>query len=178
MFKDILYSGGNDGAVYEADVGSDDVATPITAVAQCAYQAFQSPGSLKHFTAIQGLITSSQGTQPSLGISVDFQETSEMSTANSVGATGIALYDQAEWDDALWNSSIQQTNNWVSIPALGRFASVKVQAETGLEQAGSDGSYWGIDTWGSALWGGTSFNSDEVMRVNGFVVLYETGSFI
>jgi hypothetical protein len=178
VFQDKLYYGGNDGAVYEADVGSADVATPITAVSQCAYQAFQSPGSLKHFTAIQGLITSSQGTQPSLGISVDFQETSEMSTANSVGATGIALYDQAEWDDALWNSSIQQTNNWVSIPALGRFASVKVQAETGLEQSGADGSYWGIDTWGSALWGGTSFNSDEVMRVNGFVVLYETGSFI
>lgn len=178
VFQDRLFYGGNDGAVYEADVGSADVATPITAIAQCAYQAFQSPGNLKHFTALQGLITSSQGTQPSLGISVDFQETTDMSTSNSVGASGIALYDVAEWDDALWNSSIQQTNNWVSIPALGRFASVKVQAETGLEQSGSDGSYWGIDTWGSGLWGGTSFNSDEIMRVNGFVVLYEPGSFI
>jgi hypothetical protein len=178
VFRDRLFYGGNDGAVYEADVGSADVATPITAVAQCAYQAFSSPGTLKHFTALQALITSSGGSQPSMGISVDFQETTDMSTQSSVGATGIALYDVAEWDDALWNASIQQTNNWVSIPALGRFASVKIQAETGVEQTGSDGSYWGIDTWGDGLWGGTDFGSDEVMRVNGFVVLYESGSYI
>lgn len=178
VFQDRLFFGGNNGAVYEADAGSADVATAITAVAQCAYQAFQSPGTLKHFTAMQALITSSQGTQPSLGISVDFQETTDMSTSNSVGATGIALYDTAQWDVADWAGSIQQTNNWISIPALGRFASVKIQAQTGVEASGSNGSYWGIDTWGDGLWGGTDFGSDEIMRVNGFVVLYESGSFI
>ena len=47
-----------------------------------------------------------------------------------------------------------------------------------MEQAGSDGSYWGLDTWGAAQWGGTDFSSDETMRVNGFIVLYEAGSFI
>jgi hypothetical protein len=178
VFRDKLYFGGNDGAVYEGDTGSADVATPISATAQCAYQAFSSPGTLKRFTAMQGLITSSQGSQPSLGISVDFEETSDMSISSSVGSSGIALWDQAEWDDADWAGSIQQTNNWFSVPALGRFASVKITAQTGVEQTGSDGSYWGIDTWGSGLWGGTDFGSDEIMRVNGFIVLYESGSFI
>lgn len=178
VFRDKLYFGGNDGAVYEADTGSADVATPISAVAQCAYQPFSSPGTLKHFTALQALITSSQGTQPSLGISVDFNETTDMSTSSSVGSMGIAKWDVAEWDDDEWAGTLQNTNNWISIPALGRFASVKITSQTGVEQTGADGSYWGIDTWGDALWGGTSFNSDETMRVNGFVLLYEPGSFI
>lgn len=178
VFRDNLYFGGNDGAVYQADVGSADVATPISATAQTAYQPFSNPGTLKHFTALQALITSSQGSQPSLGISVDFQETSDMSTLSSVGSTGIALWDQAEWDDSEWAGTIQQTNYWVSIPALGRFASVKIQAQTGVEATGSDGAYWGIESWGEGMWGGTDFASDEVMRVNGFVTLYEVGSFI
>jgi hypothetical protein len=88
------------------------------------------------------------------------------------------IFEQADWDEDLWAGSIQQTNNWVSIPALGRFASVKIQAMTGVEATGSDGSYWGIDTWGAGLWGGTDLGSDEIMRVNGFVVLYEPGSYI
>lgn len=178
VFRDKLYYGGNDGAVYEADTGSADVEKAIVGVAQCAYQAFASPGTLKHFTAMQALITSSQGSQPSLGISVDFGETTDMSTPSSVGSTGVALWDQASWDSALWNASVQQTNNWVSLPALGRFASVRIQTQTGIEQVGSDGSYWGVDTWGVGLWGGTSFVSDEIMRVNGFVVLYEQGAYI
>jgi hypothetical protein len=178
VFQNKLYFGGNDGAVYEADTGSADVSTPITAVAQCAYQPFSSPGTLKHFTAMQALITSSQGSQPSLGISVDFQETSDLSTPSTVGSTATALWDQAQWDVADWVGSIQQSNNWISIPALGRFASVKIQAETGVEQSGSDGAYWGVDTWGSAVWGGTDFSSDEIMRVNGFIVLYESGGYI
>jgi hypothetical protein len=178
VFRDMLYFGGNDGAVYQADVGSADVATPISAVAQCAYQAFQSPGTLKHFTAMQALITSSQGSQPSLGISVDFSETSDLSTSSSIGSVGIALWDQADWDAADRAGSIQQSNNWISIPALGRFASVKIQAQTGIEASGSNGSYWGIDTWGSGLWGGTDFSADETMLVIGFIVLYEQGSYI
>ena len=178
VFQDKLYFGGNDGAVYEADTGSADVSTSITAIAQCAYQAFASPGNLKHFTAMQALITSSQGSQPSLGISVDFQETTDMSTSSTVGSSGIAEWDVAEWDVDEWAGTIQQTNNWVSIPALGRFASVKIQAQTGVEQSGSEGGYWGIDVWGTATWGGTDFSSDETMRINGFVVLYEAGSYI
>ena len=178
VFNEKLYYGGNDGAVYEADTGSADVSTAITAIAQTSYQAFQAPGTIKHFTALQALITSSQGTQPSLGISTDFVETSEMSTASTVASSGIALWDVAEWDEDNWSGAVQQTNNWITIPALGRFASVKIQAQTGVQGAGSTGAYWGIATWGTSLWGGTSFNSDEVMRVNGFVTLYETGSFI
>lgn len=178
VWNDRLFFGDSTGSVYEADVGSADVATPITAYGQCAYQSFRSPGNLKRFTMMQPLVTSSNNARPSLGISVDFIETSEMSTASVQGADGQTLWDTSRWDVDDWSGSISQINDWISIPAIGRFASVKFQAQTGVESSASDGSYWGIDTWGDGLWGGTSFAADETMRINGFVVLYETGGYI
>lgn len=178
VYEDNLYFGGNDGAVYQADTGAADVATPITAIGQSAYSAFSNAGRLKRFTMMQPLVTSSDANRPALGISTDFIETSEMSQSSVTATSGIALFDQAEWDNAVFAGSVQSYNDWVSIPALGRFASVKFQAQTGIEGQGSDGSYWGIDTWGDALWGGTSFASDETMQINGFVVLYEPGDYV
>ena len=178
VFNDRLFFGGNDGSVYEADVGAADVATPITAVGQCAYQAFRSPGNIKRFTMMQPLVTSSGQNRPSLGISVDFVETSEMSSASVEGASTIATWDSASWDVDDWAGTLSQINDWVSIPAIGRFASVKFQAQTGVEPTTADGSYWGVDEWGVGMWGGIDLESEEVMRLNGFVVLYEAGSYI
>lgn len=90
----------------------------------------------------------------------------------------MTLWDASIWDVDDWSGSITQINDWVSIPAIGRFASVKFQAQTGAEPAGGESAYWGVDVWGEGVWGGTSFASDEVMRLNGFVVLYETGGYI
>lgn len=178
VWNDRLFFASNDGSVYEADVGSADVATPITAVGQTAYQPFRSPGTLKRFTMLQPLVTSSSQNRPSLGISVDFVETSEMSTSSVAGGSGIAQWDVSSWDVAKWAGTLNQRNDWVSIPALGRFASVKFQAQTGIEAVASSGSYWGISLWGAGLWGGTDFESDETMIINGFVALYEMGGYL
>lgn len=178
VWNDRLFFGDSTGSVFEADKGSADVATPVTGYGQCAYQSFRSPGNLKRFTMMQPLVTSSNNSRPSLGISTDFIETSEMSTASVQGTEGLTLWDASIWDVDDWSGSITQINDWVSIPAIGRFASVKFQAQTGVEPAGSEGAYWGVDVWGEGVWGGTSFASDEVMRLNGFVVLYETGGYI
>ena len=178
VWNDDLYFGDSTGSVYQADVGSADVATPITAYGQCAYQSFRSPGNLKRFTMVQPLVTSTNNARPSLGISTDFIETSEMSTASVQGVTGLTLWDSALWDSDTWAGTVSQINDWISIPAIGRFASVRFQAQTGVETTGSTSSYWGIDTWGEAMWGGTNFTTDETMRINGFVALYETGGYI
>lgn len=150
VFNDDLYFGGNDGTVYQADVGSADLTDPIVAVGQCSYDSFSNPGRLKRFTMLQPLVTSSDANRPALGISTDFVETSELSQSSVTASSGIALFDVSLWDSSDFAGSVQSYNDWISIPALGRFASVKFQATTGI-----------IDTttvtspWGTALWGGT-----------------------
>ena len=58
--------------------------------------------------------------------------------------------------------------------AIGTFASVKFQAITGQT---SGGSAWGVSLWGTDLWGSQG-TSDEPMKINGFIVLAETGGQI
>lgn len=178
VYNDKLFFSDSTGSVFEADVGSADISTPITAIGQCAYQSFRSPGNLKRFTMLQPLVTSTNENRPSLGISTDFIETSEMSTASVQASSGTTVWDTATWDTSTWAGAASQTSDWVSIPALGRFASVKFQAQTGVEGSSTDGSFWGVDTWGAGLWGGLDFEQDEIMRLNGFVTLYETGGYV
>lgn len=174
VYEDRIFFGGVNGAVYEADKGSADIDTPITAIGQSAYQPFTNPGTLKRFTMMQPLVTSSEANRPSLGISVDFQETAELSVTSTETTGGGALWDVAQWDVFEWGGGESQINDWVSVPALGRFASIKFLAQTGV-QAG--GALWGVATWGQSLWGSAG-SSEQTMRINGFVVLYETGDYV
>lgn len=172
-WKDRLFFGGVDGAVYEADQGSADVLTSITATGQTAYKAPFSPGSLKRYTMIQPLVVTSGSTRPSVGISTDFNETSSLSTPSGVSAAS-ALWDAAVWDTAVWGGGVTYSSDWTSSSALGRWASVKFQATTGSQATGCK---WGIGKWGVDKWGATNV-SDETVQLNGFVVLAEVGGYV
>jgi hypothetical protein len=172
VFNDNLYFGGNDGKVYLADHTSADVGTAITATGQTAYQALFTAGNLKRITMLQPLVTVSGDARPSLGISVDFSETSALSTPSGTGQSS-SLWDQAEWDEDVWGGQSSFVSDWTSTPALGRFSSVKFQATTGSSASAS--------TWGDAVWGdpwGITGADEETMEINGFVVLAEVGGHI
>jgi hypothetical protein len=173
VFNEELYFGANEGKVYLADQGSADIADPITAIGQCAYQSFASPGSLKRFSMMQPLVTTVGSARPAVGISVDFRETSSLSTPS--GATeSSSVWDQARWDQAVWGGGTVFINDWTSTPALGRFASVKFRAITGT---GATASAWGTSRWGTAMWGVVNA-SDQTMQINGFVLLAEVGGYV
>lgn len=157
IYNDDVFFGGADGAVYQADTGSTDLAEPITATGQSAYSALGS-ATLKRFCMVKSLIVASGGNRPSLGLSVDFVETQQMSTVTAVGADGVALWDQAEWDTDVWSGGETQYNDWATLPALGTFGSIKFRAQTGV--------------------GASDASVDETMRIQGFVVLYEMGSYL
>lgn len=174
VFGENLYFGGSNGGVFRADIGSADIDQPIVAVGQTAYGAFQQPGTLKRFTMLQPLVTADGTDRPSLGISTDFNETQELSTSNVSQASSSALWDSAQWDVASWGGEVLQINDWISVPALGRFASIKFRAQTGAQ---SGGSVWGVSQWGINLWGGAA-NREQIMRINGFIPLYEIGDYV
>lgn len=171
VFGDRLFFGDNTGKVYRADTGSTDVDEPITATGQCAYQAFGSRGRVKRFSLVKPLITTTGTHRPSLGVSTDFVETTNMSTA-AVGTTQTtSTWDSSVWDSSTWAGDTVQVNDWVGGLAIGTFASIKFKAITGQN---SGGTAWGVSLWGTDLWGSQG-NSDEPMKINGFVVLAEVG---
>lgn len=175
VFNDNLYFGGNDGAVYQADQGSADVSTPIQATGETAYNHFSSAKS-KRFTALQALVTASGVNRPSLGLSVDFESTATLSTPSVTDQQASGTWGVSDWDVGTWEASTQQYNDWVSIPAVGKFASVKFQASTGTSTEAGDSAYWGISNWGDA-WSDNDFSNDEIVRMNGFILTYESGEF-
>lgn len=173
VYNDNLYFGGNDGDVYRADTGSADVDQPITAVGQTAYSAFGS-GALKRFSMIKPLIIASGSNRPALGVSIDFTETQTLSTATSATSTAGATWDSGTWDASVWGGADVQVSDWSTLSALGVFASLKFQAQTGVTAGGSN---WGVSEWGSSLWGSAG-QSSETMQIQGFVVLHEQGDFL
>lgn len=173
VYNDSLYFAGNDGDVYRADTGSADIDQPITAVGQTAYSAFGS-AALKRFSMIKPLIIASGTNRPALGVSIDFTETQTLSTATSATSTAGASWDSATWDTSSWGGADVQVSDWSTITALGVFASLKFQAQTGVTSGGSN---WGSSNWGSSLWGSQG-QSNETMQIQGFVVLHEPGDYL
>lgn len=173
VYNDELYFGGPTGAVYKADTGSADIDTPITATGQAAYSAFGAP-NVKRFSMIRPLVSVSGANRPSVGVSTDFIETNQLSTLAATTSTAGAVWDTATWDNATWSEISQEVNDWANTVGLGTFGSVKFTAQTGVS---SGGGAWGVGLWGSLLWGSQG-RSDETMRVQGFVLLFEPGEYV
>lgn len=172
VFNDNLYFGSSNGTVYQGDIGSSDVGEDIVAQGQTAYRPFGSTGANKRFTMLKALVRSTATNRPQLGISTDFVETSNLSVLPANNDTG-ALWDVARWDEAEWSSDDVPLSDWASTVAHGVWGSIKFVTETG---SGQGGSLWGVALWGEDEWGYST--ADETMRINGFVVVFETGGYL
>jgi len=173
VFGDNLYFSGHDGDVYRADAGRADLEYPITAVGQTAYSAM-GRATVKRFTMMKPLITATVTNRPALGVSVDFVETSALSTLAAAVAPSGATWDSSVWDSATFGAEQTEINDWANIAAIGTFGSIKFQAQTGVDSGSSN---WGFSIWGSSSWG-SGGTSDEIMRLQGFVILAEPGGHL
>jgi len=173
VFNDKLYFGTNTGTVMEADRSGADEYDEIVAYGQTSYQALFAAGNLKRFSMLQPLVTISGDARPAVGISVDFAETSALSTPSGATAGG-ALWDVAVWDEDVWGGGLTYLSDWTSVPTLGRFSSVKFVGRTGTD---AEGSFWGTATWGTTVWGSNG-TREQTMQINGFVLLAEVGGHI
>jgi hypothetical protein len=151
VFKDNLYFGGNDGVVYQADVGGVDVAAAIDAVGQGAYNFYGSMGTLKQWKMMQPLITTDSDTRPAVGLSTDFKDNAALGTP-SASILDSALYDVAVYDTDVYAIEGRTVADWTSVSGVGQCASIHFRAQTGSD-------------------------SEVVMRLNGFNVIHENGGF-
>jgi hypothetical protein len=172
LYNDRLYFAGNNGDVYQADIGSTDAGEQIIATGQTAYRPFGTQGRNKRFTLLKALTRATSSNRPQLGVSTDFLETFSLSTLPAIQSSG-ALWDQAIWDESEWSGDDVPISDWASTTAFGVWGSLKFVASTGSSVGGL---LWGVALWGEDEWGGST--TDEVMQINGFVVVFEPGAYL
>ncbi len=175
LFNDDLFFGGNDGIVFQADQGSLDLNETISADMQTAFNYFQLRGLQKRFTMVRPLLTTDQQVQPGLAFNVDFQEDAPIVTPSTSAVIG-ALWDDADWDAAVWAGGVISSTNWNSIAGIGYCASVRMTVNLSGQPVLS-GALWGLAQWGFNTWF-LSSPASVVLQVNGFDLLYEKGGFI
>lgn len=126
---DNIYFGGNNGTVYQWNVGAGDNGLPITCVVQTAYNSFGNAAQLKRYPMLQPLITTTGSPIPSVGINVDFNNTDILSTAQPV-TTGQPLWGQVNWNQFSWPGGPTTTDSWTSIQGYGHYVSIITQITT------------------------------------------------
>lgn len=126
VFNGSLYFGGKAGKVYLADAGADDDGAAIIADLETAFNYFGDHGTNKRFPMVQAVITSNGRAAPAIRINTDF-ERSAPTLAGALTASGDARWGSAVWGVSTWPVSERVTSEWVSTPAIGRCASVRMR---------------------------------------------------
>jgi hypothetical protein len=152
VLNDRLFMGGNDGIVYEADVGGSDAGEPIVWDLRTAFNYFSSRGRNKRFSMCRPLLTTDGIVVPGLAVNVDFGRDAPISVPASV------IEPAAEWDSAIWD---------VDVWPLEERIVVDWQTVTGIGYCGS------VRMAGSAM-----SAAAPILRVNGFDLLMEDGAYI
>lgn len=152
VFNDNLYFGGNNGVVYQADVGGSDGGSAIDALGQTAYNYFRTRGQLKQWSMLQPLLTTDSDGRPAVGISTDFKDNAVLGTP-TVSVIPSALYDQALYDTDVYAIEDRTVSDWTTISGVGSCASVHFRAQTNT-------------------------TNDSIMRLNGFNILMQRGGVL
>lgn len=155
---DNIYWGGNNGTVYQWNVGMGDDNLPINCIAKGAYNNFGNGAQIKRYTELQPLLTTStNGAVPSLGINVDFKDLNILSTEEPAITAG-ALWDQVNWDQFNWGPAPTVTNNWIAVAGEGHYVSIVTKVVTSANPNNP-----------------TAYN---IFQLNGWNIAAESGAFI
>jgi hypothetical protein len=154
---DQIYFGGNDGNVYEWNIGAGDGPNPITCIVKGAYNSFGNAAQFKRYLQLQPLITTTGSPIPSIGINVDFNDISLLSTEEPILPAG-PLWDQVEWDQFQWGGEAVVTNNWISVAGAGHYVSIVTKIIT-TPNAGNP-------------------TATDIVQLNGWNITAESGAFV
>lgn len=172
VYGDNLYFGGQTGTVFKADTGSLDFDAPIVATGQTAYTALGS-AQTKRWLQCRALLTGTGAYRPQIGVSTDFVETDQLSPGSLSTLAESAVFNTAVFDQSAFASDVNNSSDWIGLGGIGAFGSIKFVGRLGVDAA-ADGAEWGTATWGDSTWGANA-SVDEDLRINGFLVMTETG---
>jgi len=155
--NDQIFFGGNNGTVYQWNVGSGDGGQPITCLVKGAFNSFGNGAQLKRYTMLQPLITTSGNPIPAIGIDVDFSPITTLSTEEPLATLG-PLWGQVKWGQFTWNALPATTNNWISVVGMGHYVSVVTQVTTNANP--------------------NNPASTITLQLNGWNIMAESGAFV
>lgn len=175
LLLDDPYFGGNDGIVYQADVGSQDHNQILRADMMTAFNYFNMRGNQKRWTMCRPLITTDQQVTPGLALNVDYKNDAPISVQSTTEAIG-AKWDESLWDDSEWGGEITTQSIWQSISGIGYCASIRMVVD--INPSPLQDALWGEALWGISLWGGEVPGAGLTLQVNSFDILMEKGAFV
>lgn len=141
VYQDGLYFGGASGVVYQADTGTDDDGSTISADVRTAFDYFDRRGELKRFTMFRPLLSSEGAIPLALDLSVDFESRLTAAVTQLVGSA-TPPWDTTLWDTEQWAQDIGVSKDWQSVVGLGYCASVRMRvAVSGVSV------YWQSSDW-------------------------------
>ena len=125
MYYNNCFFGGN-GYVGQFWNGDSDAGSNINAVAQQAYNYFDSRGQLKRFSMARPIIQTDNGIPTILaGMSYDFDASSPVNSLSyNPLLSKVGLWDSAKWDNSIWTAGLVTTKQWQGITGVGYAASL------------------------------------------------------
>lgn len=143
-----IFFGGNDGTVYQYDVGSGDGDMAISANVQTAFNYHGTRGLLKNWTLIRPIITSDGSIKPGVGLNVDFGTGGFVSIPDATTNAG-ATWDVSLWNVALWPQEGLTSAIWQTVSGTGQCCSVITSVQT-IENGTADGVLLQLNGWDMA----------------------------
>ncbi len=133
VYDEEIYFGGNDGAVYKAETGTDDNGAEISTEALQAYTYFSSRSKVKRVTLVRPVMRSTGNLVVSTNVSVDFNyipAADPLATNEFAGAE----WDEEYWDDPYWGDSFRVSKSWRSCNGYGICAALGVKTSTKYQE--------------------------------------------
>lgn len=124
--NDLLYFGGNDGTVYQADVGGLDVLAPISWEIRASWQQIWGPAN-KRFVMVRPTLLVGSGISYAITIDVDFDDgTPPAGYLPALASTAASMTWDWTWPGT-WGGTNIIDQRWQTVGTIGTWSSVHLR---------------------------------------------------
>jgi len=127
IYNNEPYFGGNGFVGHAWDESYADDGANINAIAQQAFNYFESRGVKKYFTRARTSIFTTGAPTVAIGMNVDFN-LEDNTSAVQFTPTSAAIWNTSLWDQSTWGSANVINNNWQGITGIGYCGSTQFKS--------------------------------------------------
>ena len=125
----VLYFGGQDGVVYQAEAGTSDNGAAINGEWRGSYQYAGARGAIKRFTMARPIFQTTGTVTTSFGVDVDFVNTGIVAASLSTVSAGV--WGTGVWGFFAWGGDYQLQRDWIGVTGLGYAVAPHMKVSTG-----------------------------------------------
>jgi hypothetical protein len=126
VFNSKIFFGGNDGVVYQADVGANDSGSDVVFDGKTAFSYMDAPDVLKKFLMARPILSSQGIITPAIICNHDFEDILPTDQPTFIGDGG-SPWDTSPWDTSPWGGGDTLNRNWIGIEGFGYCAALRVK---------------------------------------------------